>query len=218
MAEKLTPKPARAFEGVADPAYLVSEIEQLRDIAREAGLGTLDRGCFRTTIGARQTFCRPNPAFFVLFRWLATAYVEVFRNIPLLVQMFLWFFVLPEVLPARVGPLFEERRGPSGVRIRARLCLGFYTASRVAEQVRSGIQSIHRSVSRARSSEVNSWSPPVPILFALCRFDVPSRWPFHGGHQRKHAVNLLVGIEDMKREAKHTSTDRVSDGGVFETL
>src|SRR5215218_5229817 len=46
----------------------------------------------------------------------------------------------------------------------------------------------------------------------------PSRWPFHGGHQRKHAVNLLVGIEDMKREAKHTSTDGVSDGGVFETL
>jgi hypothetical protein len=42
MAEKLTPKPARAFEGVADPAYLGSEIEQLRDIAREAGLGTLE--------------------------------------------------------------------------------------------------------------------------------------------------------------------------------
>jgi hypothetical protein len=42
MAEKLTPKPRRAFEGVADPAYLVSEIEQLRDIAREAGLGTLE--------------------------------------------------------------------------------------------------------------------------------------------------------------------------------
>jgi|SRR5215217_8965256 hypothetical protein len=42
MAEKLTPKPARAFEGVADPAYLVSEIEQLRDIPREAGLSTLE--------------------------------------------------------------------------------------------------------------------------------------------------------------------------------
>jgi len=42
MAEKLTPKPARAFEGVADPAYLVSEIEQLRDIARQAGVGTLE--------------------------------------------------------------------------------------------------------------------------------------------------------------------------------
>ena len=30
---------------------------------------------------------------------LGNAYVELFRNIPLLVQMFLWYFVLPEVLP-----------------------------------------------------------------------------------------------------------------------
>ena len=32
-------------------------------------------------------------------RWFGTAYVELFRNIPVLVQMFLWFFVLPELLP-----------------------------------------------------------------------------------------------------------------------
>ena len=34
---------------------------------------------------------------------LGNAYVELFRNIPLLVQMFLWYFVLPEVLPQRDG-------------------------------------------------------------------------------------------------------------------
>src|SRR5512134_1936605 len=35
-------------------------------------------------------------------RWLARlgdAWVELFRNVPLLVQMFLWFFVVPELLP-----------------------------------------------------------------------------------------------------------------------
>lgn len=32
-------------------------------------------------------------------RLLGTAYVELFRNVPLLVQMFLWYFVVPEVLP-----------------------------------------------------------------------------------------------------------------------
>jgi glutamate/aspartate transport system permease protein len=39
-------------------------------------------------------------------RWVVTlgnAYVELFRNIPLLVQMFLWYFVLPEVLPRALG-------------------------------------------------------------------------------------------------------------------
>ena len=39
---KLEPKGLRAFEGAADPAYLLSEIEELRDIARKAGLGSLD--------------------------------------------------------------------------------------------------------------------------------------------------------------------------------
>ena len=48
-------------------------------------------------------------------RLLATAYVEVFRNIPVLVQMFLWFFVLPEVLPDRRRRLAEARSAAPGV-------------------------------------------------------------------------------------------------------
>ena len=39
-------------------------------------------------------------------RWvvrLGNAYVEIFRNVPLLVQMFLWFFVMPELLPRSLG-------------------------------------------------------------------------------------------------------------------
>ena len=34
---------------------------------------------------------------------LGRVYVETFRNIPLLVQMFFWYFVLPEILPQRIG-------------------------------------------------------------------------------------------------------------------
>src|SRR5512138_2024432 len=39
---------------------------------------------------------------------IATVYVEVFRNVPLLVQLFLWYFVVPEVLPARVGDAMKQ--------------------------------------------------------------------------------------------------------------
>ena len=35
--------------------------------------------------------------------WIGFAYVEFFRNMPLLVQLFLWFFVLPELLPRALG-------------------------------------------------------------------------------------------------------------------
>lgn len=75
-------------------------------------------------------------------RKLATCYVELFRNIPLLVQMFLWYFVIPEVLPEALGNSIKQIPPPWGIFLPAFLCLGFYTASRVAEQVRAGIESL----------------------------------------------------------------------------
>jgi glutamate/aspartate transport system permease protein len=80
-------------------------------------------------------------------RWavrLGNAYVEIFRNVPLLVQMFLWFFVLPELLPERLGNAMKQMPPPWGSYVPAVLCLGFFTAARIAEQVRAGIQSLPR--------------------------------------------------------------------------
>jgi glutamate/aspartate transport system permease protein len=75
---------------------------------------------------------------------LGNAYVELFRNIPLLVQMFLWYFVLPELLPGSLGNAIKQVPPPWGSFIPAVLCLGFFTSSRVAEQVRAGIQALPR--------------------------------------------------------------------------
>jgi glutamate/aspartate transport system permease protein len=74
-------------------------------------------------------------------RAFATAYVELFRNIPLLVQMFLWYFVFPELLPNDLG-MWVKRDLPMPEFTTAAVCLGLYTASRVAEQVRAGINAI----------------------------------------------------------------------------
>ena len=72
---------------------------------------------------------------------VATAWVELFRNIPLLVQMFLWFFVVPELLPADWG-LWVKQEMPAKEFFTATICLGLFTSSRVAEQVRAGIQAL----------------------------------------------------------------------------
>ncbi len=77
----------------------------------------------------------------LLLRAIGTGYVETFRNIPLLVQMFLWYFIFPELLPEAAG-LWVKRGMPMPEFTTAAVCLGLYTASRVAEQVRAGIQSI----------------------------------------------------------------------------
>lgn len=72
---------------------------------------------------------------------LGNAYVELFRNIPLLVQMFLWFFVVPELLPRDLS-MWVKRDMPAAEFVTATLCLGLFTSARVAEQVRAGIESL----------------------------------------------------------------------------
>lgn len=73
----------------------------------------------------------------------ATTYVELFRNVPLLVQMFLWFFVVPELLPRDLS-LWVKQDMPAKEFVTAVLCLGLFTSARLAEQVRAGIQSLPR--------------------------------------------------------------------------
>jgi glutamate/aspartate transport system permease protein len=80
-------------------------------------------------------------------RWLVrlgNLYVEIFRNIPLIVQMFLWFFVVPELLPQAIGDWIKQMPPPWGSYVPAVMCLAIFTSVRVAEQVRAGINSLPR--------------------------------------------------------------------------
>ncbi len=72
----------------------------------------------------------------------AACYVELFRNVPLLVQIFIWYFAMPELLPGgetikALPPMLQQF-------LMAMVCLGMFTAARVCEQVRSGIESLPR--------------------------------------------------------------------------
>ena len=73
---------------------------------------------------------------------LAAAYVEVFRNVPLLVQLFAWYFVLPELLPDAAGGAVKRMNPVTQQFLASALCLGLFTSARIAEQVRAGIQSL----------------------------------------------------------------------------
>jgi glutamate/aspartate transport system permease protein len=67
--------------------------------------------------------------------FIGNAWTELFRNIPLLVQVFLWYHVLPSI--------FLSLRGiPSFVLVV--FALGFFTSARISEQVKAGIQSLPR--------------------------------------------------------------------------
>jgi glutamate/aspartate transport system permease protein len=75
-------------------------------------------------------------------RTFAAAYVELFRNVPLLVQFFLWYFVLPDLLPAAAGAWVKALPPFTQSFLATALCLGFFTGARVCEQVRAGIESL----------------------------------------------------------------------------
>jgi len=72
---------------------------------------------------------------------LGNAYVELFRNIPLIVQFFLWYFVVPGVVPA-VKAWVITLDPTEHQFVTAIVCLGLFTSARISEQVRSGIQSL----------------------------------------------------------------------------
>ncbi len=72
----------------------------------------------------------------------AAIWVDLFRNVPLLVQLFLWYFVFPEILPEGAGTFFKRMQPPWGAFVPATIGLALFTSARVAEQVRAGIQSL----------------------------------------------------------------------------
>ena len=84
---------------------------------------------FGSVVGILRT--TPNK-WFVAF---GNAWTELFRNIPLLVQIFLWYHALPALVPVLKG-------FPSFVLVV--FALGFFTSARISEQVKAGIQSLPR--------------------------------------------------------------------------
>ena len=77
-----------------------------------------------------------------LLSGIAVTYVEIFRNIPLIVQLFLWYYVVPKFLPQEWRAWLFAQPPATTAFLTATLGLGVYTAARVCEQVRAGIESL----------------------------------------------------------------------------
>jgi glutamate/aspartate transport system permease protein len=128
----------------ADPyfGWLLSGLKWTLLVAGAAWIVALSVGCL---IGVMRTL----PSRFA--QMVGTTYVELFRNIPLLVQLFLWYFVLPELLPGDFGR-WVKRDMPMPEYTFAVIGLGLFTAARVAEQVRAGVEAVGRGQAMAATS------------------------------------------------------------------
>lgn len=140
-------------------------------------------------------------------RWLAglaAGYVELFRNIPLLVQLFIWYFVLPELLPAAWGNAFKQLNPLLQQFFAAMICLGLFTAARVAEQVRAGINSLPRG-QKAAGLAIGLTLPQVyrhVLLPMAFRIIVPPLTSEFLNIFKNSAVATTIGLIELSRQAQ----------------
>ena len=157
------------------------------------------------TIGAVIGVIRTTP-----FKWpvrLGNAWVELFRNIPLLVQMFLWYFVLPEFLPFGLGTAMKQMDPPWATFLPAVLCLGLYTSARVAEQVKAGIQSLPRGQTLAGTALGLTMAQTyryvtLPMAF---RIVIPPLTSEFMNIIKNSSVALTIGLLELTQRARDMS-------------
>jgi glutamate/aspartate transport system permease protein len=139
------------------------------------------------------------------YPWLArlgTAYVELFRNVPLLVQMFLWYFVLPELVPTTFGNWLKQL--PDASFYTAVVALGFYTSARVAEQVRAGILALPRG--QRMAALALGLTLPQAYAYALLpmayRIVLPPLTSEFLNIIKNSAVALTIGLMELTARAR----------------
>ena len=136
--------------------------------------------------------------------WASRMYVEVFRNTPIIVQMFLWYFVLPELLPERLGSAMKSWAPPWGAFFPALVALSLYTGARVAEQVKAGLDALpygQRAAARAMGmTEVQAYL--FILLPQALRIILPTLTSEVMGIFKNTSVALTIGLLELTAQAR----------------
>ena len=129
--------------------------------------------------------------------------MELFRNIPVLVQLFLWFYVLPELVPETWGR-WLKRDLPLPEFWTSVLCLGVYAASRVAEQVRSGIEAVPRGqLAAALASGLTIGQAYRLVLLPIAfRIIIPPLTSEFLSIIRTSSVALTIGLLELTAQSR----------------
>lgn len=145
-------------------------------------------------VGVMRTLPHRGLAFF------GEAWTELFRNIPVLVQVFLWYFVVPEFIPA-------IKQLPTYVLVACGL--GFFTSARISEQVRAGIQSLPRGQRYAGLAMGLSLAQTYRyvLLPVALRVVIPPLTSEAMGIIKNSAVAFAVSIAEMIMFARQASEE-----------
>jgi glutamate/aspartate transport system permease protein len=152
--------------------------------------------CLGLAIGTARTL--PNR----LLAAVGNTWVQLFRNIPLLVQMFLWYFVLPELLPTAAGKWLKAL--PDAAFVTAVLSLAFFTSARVAVQVSAGIEAVPRGLTLAGASLGLTLAQTYRfvLLPLACRVIMPPLTSEFLNIIKNSSVALTIGLIELTASAR----------------
>src|SRR6516165_5522993 len=130
------------------------------------------------------------------------AYVEFFRNMPLLVQLFLWYFVLPELLPRAWGLWLKQL--PHAPFYTAAIGIGLFMSARVAEQTRAGINSLPRGQKLAATALglTTAQTYRYVLLPMAFRIILPPLTSEFLSTIKNTSVALTIGLIELTAEAR----------------
>lgn len=134
--------------------------------------------------------------------WLGFCWVEFFRNMPLLVQLFLWFFVLPELLPRSAGLWMKQL--PNAPFWTAAIGIGLFMSARVAVQLQAGIGSLPRGQKMAATALGLTTAQGyryvlLPIAFRLILPPLTSEFL---NTIKNTAVAITIGLIELTGQAR----------------
>lgn len=134
--------------------------------------------------------------------WIGFCWVEFFRNMPLLVQLFLWFFVLPELLPKSAGLWLKQL--PNAPFWTAAVGVGLFMSARVAVQLQAGIGSLPRGQKQASTAlgltTVQTYRYVLlPMAFRIILPPLTSEFL---NTIKNSAVAITIGLIELTGEAR----------------
>ena len=138
-------------------------------------------------------------------RWFALAYLEFFRNTPLLVQIFFWYFGSYKILPTAVNDWLNSTNFEFAAAV---IALTIYTSAFIAEDIRSGVLSIPREQMEAARSAGFSYlrSMQYIILPQAVRITVPPLVNQFLNLAKNSSLAMTIGVMELTYQARQVES------------
>jgi His/Glu/Gln/Arg/opine family amino acid ABC transporter permease subunit len=142
---------------------------------------------------------------FAPLRWPAAAYVEFFRNVPLLVWMFFWYFAVPPLLPQTLQDWLFDHGAEFWAAVAA---LGIYHGARFSEVIRAGIQSIPSAQFEAAASTglTTAQTYRFIIIPIALRLIVPPATNEALNLLKNSSIALTIGVAELTFQTRQIET------------